>query len=567
VIPDKLDSAATALASAHERIQVLRRGTNMKFWRTGLGILAGVLFMGGSPAAAADPAESKRGVLRFGVHVSEMGKLDPHFAAGSQDRAFADMVFNGLLRYQPGNAPKIEPDLAVKIPEFEMVGGKQVWTVLLRKGVKFHAGPDTPAYELTADDVVYSLQKSANRNTCAYAGEYADLKVEKTGMYAIQIILDKPLSPILFLPKLTDYAGGFIVSKKAIETMGYDKFKQYPIGTGPFQFQRYQPGEKLILAAHDGYFRGRPKIAGVEIHFLPEIEEREAAIVNGQVDMIIGYGAKGWFDRVSKIPDMEIDTHGVGETSIVFFNTAVTPLNDVRVRRAMAYALDREAFADTTAKEFVGHVYSPVPVQYLPGGLTGEQARKLNLAYPTNLKLARQLLAEAGYPEGFTLELVSSEKRLYRRLYETLREQLDRIGITCNIAVKKHSEMHKMIRTQPIPIVIYVAWRPNADAYLTRFYHSDSIVITGSKPDTNFSRYDRIDKLIEAARLEINPEKQVNLWIQAQIRILDEMVAFPAIFTKQGYLRKDYVHYGHSLASTMALYPQFTEKTWINLNP
>lgn len=538
----------------------------MKLGQKGIGILAGGLLLAWVMLAGADQAAAERKVLRFGVHVSEMGKLDPHFAAGSQDRACADMVFNGLLRYQPGNAPKIEPDLAADIPEFKMIGGQQVWSVKLRKGVLFHAAPGMPVYELTADDVVYSLQKSANRDTCAYAGEYAGLKVEKTGLYTIQITLAKPLSPILFLPKLTDYAGGFIVSKKAIETMGYEKFKQHPIGTGPFQFKSYEPGEKLTLVAHDGYFRGRPNLAGIEIHFLPDIVVREAAIVNGQVDMIIGYGDKGWFDKVSKMPGMKIDTHGVGETSTVFFNTTVKPLNDVRVRRAIAYTLDREAFANTTAKEFVGHVYSPVPVQYLPGGLTGEDAKKLKLDYPTNLKLARNLLAEAGYSEGFSLDLVSSEKRLYRRLYETLRDQLARIGITCNIAIKKHGEMHKLIRTQPIPIVIYAAWRPNADAYLTRFYHSDSIVLTGSKPDTNFSRYDRIDKLIEAARLEIDPEKQVNLWIQAQIRILDDMVAFPAIFTKQGFLRKSYVQYGHPLVSTMALYPQFTEKTWINPN-
>jgi len=539
----------------------------MKFGQKGQCLAAGVLIWGLVATAFAGQASAERRVLRFGVHVSAMGKLDPHFAAGSQDRAFADMVFNGLLRYQPGKAPRIEPDLAADIPEFKMVGGKQVWTVRLRKGVMFHAGPDTPTYELTADDVVYSLQKSANRDTCAYAGEYAGMRVEKTGTYSIRITLAKPMSPILFLPKITDYAGGFIVSKKAIETMGYDKFKQHPVGTGPFRFAAYQSGEKLTLVAHDAYFRGRPKLSGVEIYFLPDIEKREAAILNSEVDVIMGHGDKGWVERVSKAPDMLFDTHGVGETSTVFFNTAVSPLDDVRVRRAMAYALDRKAFANTTAKRFVGHVYSPVSVQYLPGGLKGAEAKQLKIAYAPDLKLARQLLGEAGYPNGFTLNLVSSEKRLYRRLYVTLREQLSRIGIVCHIAVKKHGEMHKLIRTQPIPIVIYVAWRPNADAYLTRFYHSDSIVITGSKPDTNFSRYDRIDRLIEAARLEINPEKQVNLWVQAQIRILDDMVAYPAIFTKQGYLRKRYVQYGHPLTSTMALYPQFTEKTWINMNP
>ena len=502
-----------------------------------------------------------RQVLRFGVHVSGMGKLDPHFAAGSQDRAVADMVFNGLLRYQPGNAPKIEPDLAMNIPEFKMAGGRQVWTIKLRKGVMFHPGPETPAYELTADDVVYSLQKSADRDFCAYAGEYAGMTVEKTGPYTVRLTLEKPLSPTLFFPKLTNYAGGFIISKKAVETMGYERFKQHPVGTGPFIFKRYQPGENLILKAHTRYFRGRPLLQGVELHFLPDIKKREAAFRAGDVDVITGYGDKGWVERVEKLKDVVFDTHGVGEVITIYFNISVSPLDDVRVRRAIAYALNREAFLNTTSKRFVGEVYSPVPVNFLPGGLMKEDADTLGLAYAADLKKARQLLGAAGYPDGFTLEVVSSEKRNYRRFYEVLREQLARIGIVCNITVKKHSDMHKLIRKEPLPIVIYVAWRPNADAYLTRFFHSDSIVVTGVRPDTNFSRYNRIDKLIEAARLEINPGKQINLWIQAQIRILDDMAAYPVMFSKTGYLRRSYVKYGHKLVSTMALYPQFTEKT------
>jgi len=502
-----------------------------------------------------------RQVLRFGVHVSGMGELDPHFAAGSQDRAVADMVFNGLLRYQPGNAPKIEPDLALSIPEFKMVGGWQIWTIKLRQGIMFHPGPETPAYELTADDVVYSLKKSADKDHSAYAGEYAGMTVEKVGPYTVKIMLERPLSPILFFPKLTNYAGGFIVSKKAVETMGHERFSQHPVGTGPFIFKPYQPGGKLSLTANTRYFRGRPLLEGVELHFLPDIKKREAAFHAGKMDVIIGYGDKGWVKRVEKLPDMVFETQGVGEVVTIYLNAGASPLDDVRVRRAIAYALDREAFLNTTSRVFAGEVYSPVPANFLPGGLTKEDVDTLGLAYTTDLIKAKQLLSEAGYPDGFTIEVVSSEKRLYRRFYEVLRGQLARVGIVCNINVKKHSDMHKLIRRESIPIVIYVAWRPNADAYLTRFFHSDSIVVTGARPDTNFSRYNRLDKLIEAARLEINPDKQINLWVQAQVRILYDMAAYPVMFVKSGFLRRPYVHYGHQLVSTMALYPQFTEKT------
>ena len=506
-------------------------------------------------------------VLRFGIHVSEMGNLDPHFAAGSQDRALADMLFNGLLRYQPGNAPKIEPDLAERIPGFEMIGGRQVWTVKLRKGIYFHSGPQTAAYELTADDVVFSLQKSASHEHCAYAGEYEDMTVVPVDRYALRIIVDNPISAILFLPKLTNYAGGFIVSKRAIEAMGYDRFKQHPIGTGPFVFSQYVPGEKLILTAHEAYFRGRPLLDGVHIRFLPDINDRQSALRSGALDVIMGSGEKGWPESMQDAKGIVVDTFGVGEVATIYFNTQMRPLDDIRVRRAIAYALNRKAFLDTTSKQFVGSVYSPVPARYLPGGLSKTEADRLDLSYEQDLSKAKQLMVAAGQANGFSLDLVTSEKRLYRTYYEEMRKQLLPIGIDCRITVETHSNMHQLIRREPKPIVIYVAWRPNADAYLSRFFHSDATVVTGAKPDTNFSHYDKVDRLIEAARVEIDPDRQTQLWVQAQIRILDDMAAYPIMYTKQCFARSTRVEYGHPLVSTMALYPQFTERTRIQVGP
>jgi peptide/nickel transport system substrate-binding protein len=527
----------------------------------------GPLIHAAGPPSAEPGSGTSPDILRFGIHVSEMGSLDPHFAAGSQDRALADMVFNGLLRYQPGKAPKIEPDLAEQIPGFEMIGGQQVWTVKLRKGVLFHPGPQTEAYEMTADDVAYSLQKSARGEFCAYAGEYDGVTAVPVDRYTVRIIVQKPVSSILFLPKLTNYAGGFIVSKRAIETMGYEWFKRHPVGTGPFIFSRYTPGEKLVLTAHNSYFRGRPLLDGVEFHFVPEIERREAALRAGRLDVIMGSGEKGWPEKMAHEPGITVDTHGVGEVATIYLNTRMKPLDDIRVRRAIAFALNREAFLDTMGKQFVGSVYSPVPAQFLPGGLTQAEAESLNLDYAQDLAKAKQLMADAGYPDGFTLDLVTSEKRLYRTYYEVMRKQLSPIGIDCRITVETHSNMHKRIRRTLTPMVIYVAWRPNADAYLSRFFHSDAIVISGAKPDTNFSHYEKVDALIEAARLEIDPKRQTQLWIQAQIRILDDMAAFPIMFTKQCYARKTRLDYGHPLASTMALYPQFTERTRIGASP
>lgn len=525
-------------------------------------LLLGMILFGAGGATASSAAAAKNAhILRFGLPVSSIGHMDPHFAAGSQDRALADMVFNGLLRYKPGEAPKIEPDLAVALPEFKMVGGQQVWTVHLRKGVLFHPGPQNDAYELTADDVVYSLKKSADTRYCAYAGEYSGMAFEKIDDYTIRIVLDKPLSSILFLPKLTNYAGGFIVSMRAIEAMGHDAYDKHPVGTGPFRFVSYQPKKKLALKAHKQYFRGQPLIDGVEIHLMPDINKRETALRSGKLDVIMGSGDEVWVDRIKQLEDVVIDAHGVGEVMSLYINARMAPLNDIRVRRAIALAIDREAFLSVSHPQLVGNVYSSVPVQFLPGGLTPSEVAQLELPYAPDHKSAKALLSAAGYPNGFTIEMVSSEKRFYRRCYEIMAGQLAKIGITCRIQYVPHATMHQMIRREPRPMVLYAAWRPNADAFLSRFFHSDAIVVTGANPDTNFSHYRKIDRLIEAARVEIDPEKQIKLWEQAQIRILHDMVAYPIIYTKQCYARRADLDYGHRLSSTMALYPQFTEKT------
>ena len=524
-------------------------------------VLFAIFLFVGKPFASGTGSETPTSILRFGVHVSDIGTLDPHLAAGSQDRAVADMIFNGLLRYEPGNAPTIEPDLAESIPEFDLIGGRQVWTVRLRKGVLFHAGPKTPAYELTSADVVYSFRKSADKQFCAYAGDYDGMRFVAVDRYTLTIIVENPTSATLFLPKLTNYAGGFIVSKRALEAAGEKVYKTHPVGTGPFCFNGHNPGKKLFLKAHKDYFRGKPRIDGVEIHFAPDIEDREAALRTGKLDVITGSGDKKWFRRITNEPDLIVDTHGVGEVITIYLNTRLKPFDDIRVRRAIALAVNRNGFLETVSRQFSAPVYSPVPADFLPGGLNQSQLEALALPYRQDMSEAKRLLAEAGYPDGFTVDLVSSEKRLYRSCYKEVSQQLAEVGINCRTTTVTHPMMHKRIRNHHLPLVLYVAWRPNADGFLSRFFHSDASVVFGKKPDTNFSCYSKVDRLIEEARLEIDPQKQIQLWQQAQIRILNDAAAIPIMSVKQCYVRRANVRYGHRLVSTMALYPQFTEKT------
>jgi peptide/nickel transport system substrate-binding protein len=382
--------------------------------------------------------------------------------------------------------------------------------------------------------------------------------------YTVKITLPSPLSPVLFYPKVANYSGGFIVCKQAVEALGDDKFKTFPVGTGPFMFESYSPQEMVMLKANPDYFRGAPKLDGVEYRYMADVSSREAGLLAGELDVVNGIPDIAWVENVQQAEGVAVDVFGVGEVATVHFNTSVPPLDNPEVRKALAHALDRDEFLALFGEPVAENVYSQVPAKFLAGGMTQEEVAELGLEYPVDREQAKQMLADAGYPDGFELEVITSEMTGYRRLYENMQAQLAEAGVDLKINVVDHSTMHSQIRQDVNPLVVYIAWRPNADVYLTRFFHSDSTVVSGASPDTNFSHYDQIDDLIEGARVETDSEKQIEMWKQAQAKILEDMVAHTLQFQQQVYARSEAVDYGHDLVSVLALYPGIDETTTLN---
>jgi peptide/nickel transport system substrate-binding protein len=538
------------------QVQLSNRAFGFFALALAMGLLSLILM--GRPANA---GESGSKVLRLGIDAADLGTGDPYRAASRNDRAIADMIFNGLLRYKPGEAPEIEPDLAVAIPHPQTIDGRQVWRFELRHDVMCHPGPKTPAYRLTADDVVFSLERAANPKMSAYAGDYDGIAVNKVDDYTVDVSLETPLSSILFFPKVADYAGGFIVCQKAVEAEGDEGFAEHPVGTGPFAFQEHVAGERVLLSANDNYFRGRPQLDSVDIEYIPEFDERDQLLRDGELDVIFGSEQPEWFESIKSDSRIHVDVFGVGQVITIHFNTARPPLDDPRVRKALAYAIDRDVFRSNFAEGVVENVYSPVPAAFLPGGLTHDEAARLSLDYAFDPEKARALLAEAGLADGFSLKLVTSERGHYLVNYQSLRDQLAAVGVKIELEVVEHREMHERIRADENAIVIYVAWRPNADVFLTRFFHSESTVVSGRSPDTNFSHYGGIDQLIETARSARDPASQIRIWKQAQVKLLSDVVAYPLHYVNLVYARRQQVDFGHPLKASMSLYPQFTENT------
>ena len=162
-----------------------------------------------------------------------------------------------------------------------------------------HPGPSSEAYPLTSADVVASLQKSANSETSAYAGEYAGMTVEAVDERTVAITMDSPLSPTLFLPKVANYSGGFILCMQAYDAMGAEAFRTNPVGTGPFMFSNYTPQNCVELVANDDYFRGAPKLAGVSVRYMADASSREIGLQSGDLDVIAGLPEAQWVERIN----------------------------------------------------------------------------------------------------------------------------------------------------------------------------------------------------------------------------------------------------------------------------
>jgi peptide/nickel transport system substrate-binding protein len=379
--------------------------------------------------------------------------------------------------------------------------------------------------------------------------------------YTFTITLDKPQSTALFYPRVANYAGGYILCRRAAEKLGPDGLKTSPVGTGPFRFKDYSPGEKVDLVANDAYFRGRPQLDAIEYRYMADLSSRELALRSGQLDLIYGQADDNWIDQMSSAPRVKVDVFGVGEVSSIYFNLSRPPFESLAVRQAVASALNRDEFLALYGKRAARKVLSPVPEAFMAGGLSEQEASSQSLDYPYDPNRARQLLADAGLANGFQFSVVSSEMPAYRVIYESMQAQLARVGIKMNINVVDHATMHDQIRKDVNPLVVYNAFRPTADVYLTQFFHSDSTVVTGKNPNTNFAHYARVDEQIDTARHEPDATKQVALWKQAQVQALKDVVTYPIQYTNQVYARSTNVDYGHELTSVIQLYPGIDERT------
>jgi len=463
--------------------------------------------------------------------------LDPARIGDVYSRSVAQQIFDGLVQFDQTLA--IVPALA---QFWKASRDGLTWTFTLRKGVKFHHGR-----EVLADDVVYSLTRLLDPHTKSGA---ADLLANVKGAhefrsgnasrvsgltaidkYTVQVTLtDAPV------PLVSVLAVGHakIVPRELVEQQG-DAFGTRPVGTGPFSFVDWQRGRQIVLAANPNYFDGPPRLSRLIYRIFPggQLDEMYAEFQRGNLEDA-PVPVRNYHQIVSdpshhyvKRPMLSVRFYGL--------NTRVKPLDDRRVRLAIASAIDRAAIV----REAFFDRY--VPAQgILPPGTQGFNPKLRPMPYAP--ERARRLLAEAGYSGGRGLPPIpiwsSVRHEGILREHEILRRNLEAVGI--------RPEFHyftdwpgfsaKLVE-QSLPVFLY-AWFadvPDPENFLFKLFYS------GSSRNLFGYRNPVVDDLLLKARNAGEVRQRVNLYRQAEQTILDDAPIVPIFHYTYERLFQPYV--------------------------
>jgi len=493
------------------------------------------------------PAMAEESILQVGSGSGDVSTLDPHRASATGDMTLIGWIYNALVRFKPGSADPqdIEPDLAER---WDVSADGKIWTFHLRHGVKFQGEWG----ELTADDVVYSLGRSADPKRSTFSSDFASIdSVTKLDDYTVRIALKYPDAS--FLGRVSNYHGGNIVSQKAAEKFG-DDFGHHPVGTGPFAFVEQVTQQYVKLAAHPGYFRGKPKIDAIIVRNIPSDSSRELAMASGELDLMEGKREQRWVDSARKRPGFNVDIFRPGEYRLLHINQTIAPLNDVRVRQAIAAAVNVDDLV-----HYVGKDVGPNGCSVVPPGYLGEDCSVGT--YSFDPAKAKALLAEAGHADGITLKAIVSNISAQQPFMEVIQAQMAKVGIKLELQVVDHPTYQSQIRRDLSALVFYGAARfPIADTYLSEFFHSRAIVGTPTAA-SNFSHCAVADHEIEAARVAPDAQAQQALWKEAQRKIMADVCAVPLFELRQVWVHSDRLDYGYELKGALNLAPPITELT------
>jgi ABC-type transport system substrate-binding protein len=441
-------------------------------------------------------------------------------------------IYDRLVECQVVNGEtKIVPGLA---DTWEISKDGLTYTFKLHKGVKFSNGE-----ELKADDVVYTVNRMMDpatkaENTDVFdpikgASDVFDGKaktvsgIKAVDDYTVQMTLEKAFAP--FLADLT-VPGASIYNRKAGEAAG-DKFGIDPtatVGTGPFIVKKWTLNSEIVLDKNPNYFKGAAKLDGVRMKIITDANTAKMSFENGELDVFDMAG-----DGQTQIPYFKqsekwknnIVTGPKAGIYYYAFNEAIKPLDNVKVRKAITMAIDRKTILEQLYNG-EGQAVNTI----VPGDIIGFNKNAAEIKYDVNA--AKQLLTEAGYPNGFDLEVTqanNSQESL--QMNQVIQSMLGQIGI--KVKITQLDEATYLAKRKDGGLAMYRGeWSADyndPDNFLYTFFSKKNVKVRS----TNYTNTTVMDNL-EKARTMVDADARIKLYQSAEQTILQDDAMFLPLF-------------------------------------
>ena len=457
----------------------------------------------GRADAPAGRSEAPAGEMIWGAHISLAPTwFDPAETSGIITPFMVIYALHdSMLKPMPGNP--MAPSLA---ESWSISPDGLVYDFVLRKGVKFHNG-DT----VTAEDVKFSLERYRGAANEVLRESVAAVETPDPGR--VRIRLKRPWPDFM-----TFYLGAtgaaWIVPKKYVEKIGDEGFKKAPVGAGPYKFVSFTPGVELVLEAFDHYWRKAPNVKRIILRSIPDDTTRLAALKRGEVD--IAYNLRGELaQEVRRTAGLTLKPNVGQATHWVYFADQwdpKSPWHDRRVRLAANHAIDRQSINQADALGFAKLTGSIIPASFefywQPPGYAYDRAR------------TKQLLAEAGYPNGFDAGDYFCDAAIVN-IGEPVVNYLNAAGIRVRLRPIERAAYFKGWSEKRYKGLIHGASGAfgNAASRIEAFIAGGGTYVYGSYPD--------IDGLFQEQANELDPKRREATLHKIQQLIQDKVIVAP----------------------------------------
>ena len=447
-------------------------------------------------------------------------QLDPRYATDANAVRIGNLIYNSLLRGDQHT--RLQPELAAG---WRMVDAT-TYIFDLRQDVKFSDGRP-----LTAADVKFTYESVLDlKNRSPKRGLLKPLReIEQSGAYQLRFHLAAPHAP--FVEQFTQ---GIVPAGSAADA--HTNY-QSPAGSGPFQLQAAEPGEKVTLQRNPYYWDERPPLPGVVFKIVPDALVRVLEFEKGNIDFMQNDLEPDMIPWLKNNGAADVGAYDGTTFQYIGINLSHPILKNVKVRRALAYAIDRERLVRHLLKD--------------TGVVAGGVLSPLNWAYDGNVRpwpydpnRAKQLLDEAGFPDPdgagplprFRLSFKTTNIDLRRRLAEAIKEQLQQVGIELQIRSYEWGTFYSDIKKGNFHLYS-LAWVGVMDPdILFQIFHSSSVPPNGD----NRGRYvnAEVDRLLERGRATIEPAERKRIYGAIQRLLADDLPYVPLWWWKNVIVKK-----------------------------